>query len=72
MLYAMKLDRAEITGISIQENKTRGLGPKQYGKEIYLTKRSSSTNEKNLEYILQLHPASRGFNEFIVFETESF
>ena len=62
MLYAMKLDRAEITGLSIQENKTRGLGPKQFGKEIYLTK-SSSTNEKDL-YILQLHPASRGFNEF--------
>ena len=64
MLYAMKLDRAEITGLSIQENKTRGLGPKQFGKEIYLTKKSSSTNEKNLEYILQLHPASRGFNKF--------
>ena len=63
MLYAMKLDRAEITGLSIQENRTRGLGPKQLGKEIYLTKRGSSTNDKNLEYILQLHPASRGFNE---------
>ena len=63
MLYAMKLDRAEITGLSIQENKTRGLGPKQFGKEIYLTK-SSSTNKKDLEYILQLHPASRGFNKF--------
>ena len=59
MLYALKLDRAEITGLSIQENRTRGLGPKQFGKEIYLTK-SSSTNEKDLRVYLTAAPGIPG------------
>ena len=59
MLYAMKLDRAEITGLRIHENRTRGLGPKQFGKEIYLTK-SSSTNEKDLKVYLTAAPGIPG------------
>ena len=59
MLYAMKLDRAEITGLSIQEKRTRGLGPKQFGKEIYLIK-SSSTNEKDLRVYLTAAPGIPG------------
>ena len=59
MLYAMELDRAEITGLSIQEKRPRGLGPKQFGKEIYLIK-SSSTNEKNLRVYLTAAPGIPG------------
>ena len=59
MLYAVKLDRAEITGLSIQENRTRGLGPKQFGKEIYLIK-SSSTSEKDLRVYLTAAPGIPG------------
>jgi hypothetical protein len=55
----VKLDRAEITGLSIQENRTRGLGPKQFGKEIYLIK-SSSTNEKDLRVYLTAAPGIPG------------
>ena len=58
MLYAMKLDRAEITGLSIQENRTRGLGPKQFGKEMYLTK--LAVRAKNLKVYLTAAPGIPG------------
>ena len=71
MSYAKKLDRAEIAGLSIQENKTRGLGPKRFGIELYLTKKGVAVSAKELKsiyYSCTRHPGDLTNSKFL--ETE--